>query len=798
MTEKPKTYNADLANLPPALTPLTQEPRWVVWDWELRTNKNGEKWTKPPRQACDPRRNAKSNDPSTWAKYEAAVGAVLAGNAAGIGYMLSGSDIGAGDLDHVRDAESGAIEPWAEELCAEASGAYREVTVSGTGLRVIGKCTGPEMHRKFTFNLKTGAAIELYRNTARFITVSGLELGGPCDGLPPFDGWVDTMYARFSADALDFNNAAPQEPSIDFDAVIRNGVPEGERSEMFQACVWHLASTGDTAEQITDKFSRHPGGIGAKYADRLYAEVGRSYQKWQSRARAGVTGGTATVSTPWPQIRVVPGEHPRVVNEAEDALLLLGREIYQRGELIVRVVKLPEIKASKDRDITGWRLLPVNRPYLVEALCCAGRFLRYDGRTKDWVHINAPDNVAEAYLSRQGNWKLPVLTGITNTPFLRRNGSICSQPGYDPETGLLFKPDGQTFPPVPEQPTKDDANAALAEIDKLIDTFPFVTLADHSVTLSGFLTALDRRAMATAPLHAFTAPVAGTGKSLLVDLISILATGQPMPVIAPGRSEEELEKRLGAAFLAGDVCVSIDNCEHELAGSFLCQALTQMRLNIRILGQSKNVEMPVNATIFATGNNLVIAGDLTRRTLLCSLDAGCEHPEQRSFDDTSIDETVRRKRDRLVAAVLTVLRAWHMADAAPQAKPLGSFEDWSYRVREPLLWLGRADPCDTMIKVKSGDPARAVLTAVMAQWKENFGVGTPWTVQDILTRSFNVTELHTALAVAAGGATGTVTNQRLGKWLKKVEGQIVGGLALRQAGAAHGGYPLWCLTEGMS
>src|SRR5262245_36289247 len=136
MTEKPQTHNADLAHLPPALLPLTEQRRWVVWDWELRKTK----WTKPPRQARNPKRNAKSNDPSTWDSYDAAVDAVLAGNAEGIGFMLSGSDIGAGDLDHVRDAGSGTVMSWAEQLCAEANNAYREVTVSGTGMRIIGRC----------------------------------------------------------------------------------------------------------------------------------------------------------------------------------------------------------------------------------------------------------------------------------------------------------------------------------------------------------------------------------------------------------------------------------------------------------------------------------------------------------------------------------------------------------------------------------------------------------------------------------------------------------------------------------
>ena len=46
------------------------------------------------------------------------------------------------------------------------------------------------------------------------------------------------------------------------------------------------------------------------------------------------------------------------------------------------------------------------------------------------------------------------------------------------------------------------------------------------------LTVLDRRSMATAPLHAYSAPVAGTGKSLLVDMAASLATGRLMPVIA--------------------------------------------------------------------------------------------------------------------------------------------------------------------------------------------------------------------------------------------------------------------------
>jgi hypothetical protein len=419
MTSKPRTYQGDLAHLPPALQPLTEERRWVVWNWELRKNK----WTKPPYRACNPSRYAHSDDPGTWECHAAAVDAVAHGAADGIGFALLGSNIGAVDLDHCRDAESGAITPWAENIRIEAGNAYCEVTVSGQGLRIIGRASGPEMHRKFTFDRATGAGIELYRNTARYITVSGLEIGS-CVELPD-DGLLDNLNSRHGRppDGLDFNAADQQQSSIDYDALIQNGAPEGQRSELFQACF----------------------------------------------------------------------------NEAEDALILLDREIYQRGGLVVRPV-LTKLKAADDRDMQGWRLIAVTQPHLVEVLTCAARFLKYDGRSRAWAPINAPEQVAQTYLARQGAWKLPILSGIVHTPFLRADGSLCERPGYDPASGLLFKPDKESFPPVPRVPSKDDALAALTVLEQPIATFPFVGEADRAVALSAILTALDRRAMATAPL----------------------------------------------------------------------------------------------------------------------------------------------------------------------------------------------------------------------------------------------------------------------------------------------------------
>jgi hypothetical protein len=361
---------------------------------------------------------------------------------------------------------------------------------------------------------------------------------------------------------------------------------------------------------------------------------------------------------------------------------------------------------------------------------------------------------------------------------------------------LLFKPDNGTSPPIPTQPSKADAVAALNQLEQLIATFPFVAAADRSVALSALLTVLDRRSMIAAPMHAFTSPAAGTGKSLLVDLCAVLATGRPMPVISQGRSDEELEKRVGAALLAGDTAISLDNCDRTLEGTFLCQILTQAQVNIRVLGQSRNIETPVNATIFATGNNLTIGGDLVRRALLCSMDAGCERPELRVFNVNAI-EIAQARRGELVAAALTVLRAWHLtAPSNPlNLSPFGSFEEWSHRIREALIWLGRVDPCETLAEVRNSDPHRDLLIAVIMQWQAHLSLNTKYTVQEVIGLAVNTPSFYTALINVASSRSGqTVSNISLGRWLKRVQGKIVNGLALLQDGSIHG-YPQWKLTQ---
>jgi putative DNA primase/helicase len=519
--------------------------------------------------------------------------------------------------------------------------------------------------------------------------------------------------------------------------------------------------------------------------------------------------GGADQSTARPTIQVVGGKLPEIVTQAEQALIKADLSLYQRGSMIVRP-SLMHVEIADNKTTMAIRLAPVHPYLLVEMLTRAATFTKYDARNKDWVMIDAPEKVANTLLARE-QWTLPVLAGVVNCPVLRPDGSILETPGYDIETGLLFDPQSTEFDPVPQTPDKADARRALAVLIDLISTFPFVTDADRSVALSGILTAIHRRSLPTAPLHGFSAPGAGTGKSKLVDIASLIVDGREAAVMALGKGEDETEKRLGAALLAGDAIVSIDNvdADRSLGGELLCQALTQRMLKIRILGLSKLEVVPTNAAIFANGNNLTLVGDMTRRAIMSTIDSGEERPELRVFKRNPL-AMVRADRNKYVIATLTVLRAYivagkptQMTPAGTPVTPLGSFEEWSDLIRSALIWLGQADPCDTMEKIRKKDPKLGAMVTVVSQWLEVIGYAASVTAKGLIDHAiktrdgysvkgdFEHPEFRDALLIVAGDG-GAVNSLRLGKWLGANQDRFVLGYKIVEAGE-RGGSKLWKL-----
>jgi hypothetical protein len=150
--------------------------------------------------------------------------------------------------------------------------------VSGTGLRILGIGSGTEIHTSFRIpGTINGAKVEVFRNTNRFVTISGLQIGGG-DKLENIDGVLDGIVERYSEPSKPADSSPTT--SADIDSLIKHGAPFGQRSQAFAKVVWTLAAHGHSLEAIRRTLVAYPNGIAGKYADRLGREVARCYRKW--------------------------------------------------------------------------------------------------------------------------------------------------------------------------------------------------------------------------------------------------------------------------------------------------------------------------------------------------------------------------------------------------------------------------------------------------------------------------------------------------------------------------------------
>ena len=180
-----------------------------------------------------------------------------------------------------------------------------------------------------------------------------------------------------------------------------------------------------------------------------------------------------------PTIRVMPGELNRIV-DASERELAHTRRFYQRGGLIVTVVTDPATREARVQEIS--------LPALVRALAGAASWEKYDVRAQDWVRIDPPARHAGVLFDSTSYDYLPVLHGLTRQPYLRSDGSLMMTAGYDPASGMFGVFDAREFS-VPESPSREQAEAALAVLRDLLTEFKFRCGSDAAAALSAMLTA---------------------------------------------------------------------------------------------------------------------------------------------------------------------------------------------------------------------------------------------------------------------------------------------------------------------
>lgn len=426
-------------------------------------------------------------------------------------------------------------------------------------------------------------------------------------------------------------------------------------------------------------------------------------------AALGVSAAHARMK---PAIHVIPGEFHRVIPAAEEHLAAMGHH-YQRGGLIVAVVTDPSTGITAIQEC--------NAAALTQALSAASDW-KQQRREVGWVRIDPPARHVAALYEAPSYRYLPVLAGLTHQPYLRASGSLAMTSGHDPESGMFGVFNEHEYN-VPAAPTRAEAEAALTILDELLDEFCFATPLDRVNAQAAMLTAAVRPSLETAPMIHVKANQPGSGKSYLCQLIALLATPQHSTPLSFPRDEEECRKVLLAQLLRGPAVVEFDNLTTDLlAHKSLCTALTSPYITDRILGVSKTATVGTRSLFLSSGNNVGPVKDMTRRCLTITLDPACENPAMRTFKRPNLVEEVRQQRGRYVSAALTIIAAWIQA-GRPMAgcASFAGFGTWSNLVRQPLLWLGCADPIESVAAAMSSDPERETLGQLLDLWYANFG-----------------------------------------------------------------------------
>jgi hypothetical protein len=226
-----------------------------------------------------------------------------------------------------------------------------------------------------------------------------------------------------------------------------------------------------------------------------------------------------------------------------------------------------------------------------------------------------------------------------------------------------------------------DASAALALIRDWLADFPFESGPDFAHTLALLLTPQLRGLIdGPVPMTVIEAPAAGTGKSLLAEVVAHVAGGAPAVASPLATQEEERRKAIVTLLSQGLPVIWLDNVQNRLDDAMLALAVTTGRVQDRQLGSQRVVTIESRASFVITANNAEMNPDVRRRSVMVRLDAQTDRPEGRTgFRIPNLRRWTGEHLGALREATYALVEAW-IAQGCPgpsHGRSRGSFEAWA-------------------------------------------------------------------------------------------------------------------------
>ncbi len=714
-------------SVPEAIKELQALPHWII-----RTSS---------KEPFNPRtlKAAKAGQPETWGTYQEAADALARqppGRYAGMGFQLSkGTGIVAVDLDHCINLETGEIDPWAQEYLLLLD-SYAEFSPND-GIHIFLHGELPAKKHKFaiTGQRDERAAVEAYQE-GRYITMTFRQVPGTSSKIEDRQDKLNELYERLTpqkktAPARKQQTAAQTPLNLSDEELLEKArnASNGSKFADLWAGSWAGYASQSEADQALCNLLAFWTGKDAARMDRLFRQSGLYREdKWDRAARSGELYGEGTITRAIEACAEVydPSRNLASINLGSSAGATPAGKAGKAAENLPAVIiggqlremrdcALAALAASEKGDPTIFvqsaRLVQVARdeankpiimqigvPELKNNLTRSANY--YRARTNkntgevEYTSITPPKEIAEAILALNPSaWPFSPLEAIVENPVIRPDGTILDTPGYDAATRIFYAPHrAMKDIKVPGTPTPEQAHAALAILLDIIRDFPYTEQADRANALGLIITPFVRPAIKRhVPLALIDAPKQGSGKGLLSDMVSIIATGEPASILTAPESDEEWSKQITAKLMQGSTIITIDNLPGRLQSSKLDAVLTATIWEDRLMGVSKMVKVPQRATWIATGNNIRLGGDLARRCYRIRMDPRVSRPWLKDgFKYPELLEYVSEHRAEIISAILTLIRFWYVAgkpidESLPK---LATFTGWAKIVGSILKHAG--------------------------------------------------------------------------------------------------------------
>jgi hypothetical protein len=307
--------------------------------------------------------------------------------------------------------------------------------------------------------------------------------------------------------------------------------------------------------------------------------------------------------------------------------------------------------------------------------------------------------------------------------------------GYNEEQEIY-----RVGPEVVSKPGTSAIDEVLAEVD--FDDCQ----ADRANFIAMMLTALVHHLYpGRVPMLVVFANQRGVGKTLLVQILSIIRQGGEAATVTMIANDEELEKRLCSQARTASNLILLDNAKpsknlDEISSSVLERSITDPILSYRILGKNLECKRINDVQFCLTTNGGKMSPDLISRMLPVRLFYEGD-PAGRKFANKEVLELTKRLRQDILSELLGMFEVWRAA-GKPEARVQHRFQTWAGLIGGVLEANGITGFLENAeVAKKIADPDRQEFSDLAGSLEIN----RPYTAKEIWTQAKKFscfTELH--------------------------------------------------------